>query len=270
VSTVTEMVGHVARVRDIQAKVMKVDQHYGTIPGTDKPTLLKPGAELLCLAFHIGTSYEIHDESTSDCRRYRVTCVGRHQGTGAVLGEGIGSCSTNEAKYKWRRCYNDREWNSTDESRRKIRYGYSKRDRKEYEERIIRTEPDDLDNTVLKMATKRALVAMVLAVTAASDVFAQDLEELPEGVELDAPATEPRRASKPRTQAPQARPPAAPRADGAISDSQERVLEATLVAAGVTRPELCEAFGIETLAHLPVAKINDALEWARIHSVPPT
>ena len=35
------------RVRQIKASLMQQDTHYGVIPGTgDKPTLLKPGAEL--------------------------------------------------------------------------------------------------------------------------------------------------------------------------------------------------------------------------------
>jgi hypothetical protein len=42
----------------------------------------------------------------------------------------------------------------------------------------VRTEPADLANTVLKMACKRAKMAMVLNVTAASDCFTQDLEDL--------------------------------------------------------------------------------------------
>jgi hypothetical protein len=42
----------------------------------------------------------------------------------------------------------------------------------------IRTEPADLANTALKMACKRAKIAMVLNVTAASDMFSQDLEDL--------------------------------------------------------------------------------------------
>ena len=32
-------------------KVMKSGKDYGVIPGTDKPTLLKPGAEKLCSLF---------------------------------------------------------------------------------------------------------------------------------------------------------------------------------------------------------------------------
>ena len=44
----------------------------------------------------------------------------------------------------------------------------------------VRTEPEDADNTILKMAKKRALIDAVLTVTAASDIFAQDVEDLPD------------------------------------------------------------------------------------------
>lgn len=153
--------------------------HYGKIPGTPKPTLYKPGAEVLCATFRIAPSYKIEDLSTTDYARYRVVCVGTHQSTGIVLGEGLGACSSGEEKYKWRKAY-DKEWNATPENRRRIKYGYNKEDRREYEIKQVRTEPADLDNTILKMAAKRAQVAMTLNVTAASDIFTQDIEDLPE------------------------------------------------------------------------------------------
>src|SRR5665213_2159949 len=39
------------RVRQIQRALMKEGVDYGNVPGTDKPTLLKSGAEILTLAF---------------------------------------------------------------------------------------------------------------------------------------------------------------------------------------------------------------------------
>ena len=43
----------------------------------------------------------------------------------------------------------------------------------------VRTEPADAANTALKMACKRAKIAMTLNVLAASDIFTQDIEDLP-------------------------------------------------------------------------------------------
>lgn len=159
-------------VQEVMQATMQKDVHYGTIPGTPKPTLYKPGAEKLCMTFRIAPSYRVEDLSTADVVRYRVTCVGIHQTSGTVMGEGMGECSSNEEKYKWRKAFDD-EFNATPEDKRRIKYG-------KYTAKQVRTEPSDLANTVLKMACKRAQVAMTLNVTAASDIFTQDIEDLPE------------------------------------------------------------------------------------------
>lgn len=166
-------------IQEVMQAVMKPDVHYGIIPGTQKPSLWKPGAEVLCAVFRIADSYKIEDLSDGDSYRYRVTCIGTHQTSGTVMGEGIGSCSSNEKKYKWIKAY-PREWDATAENRRRKVYGWDKQKRAEYEILQVRAERDDIDNTVLKMAAKRAKVAMVLNVTAASDSFSQDLEDLDE------------------------------------------------------------------------------------------
>jgi hypothetical protein len=44
----------------------------------------------------------------------------------------------------------------------------------------IRTEPADVANTVLKMAKKRAQIDLTLTATAASDIFTQDVEDIPD------------------------------------------------------------------------------------------
>jgi hypothetical protein len=174
-----EILQHVALVQEVMRTVMKPDVHYGIIPGTDKPTLYKSGAELLCMVFHIAQSYEIVDMSTDDTVRYRSVCTGSHQLTGVVLGSGMGEASSSEEKYKWRKAY-EQEFNATPEGMRRKKSGYSKKDKRSYEIFQVRTEPADLANTVLKMANKRAMLAMVLNVTAASDLFAQDLEDMEE------------------------------------------------------------------------------------------
>ena len=159
-------------VQSVMAAVMKEGTHYGTIPGTPKPSLWKPGAEVLAATFRIAVSYKIEDLSTADVVRYRVVAIGTHQTSGIVMGEGMGECSSGEEKYKWRKAY-DEEFAATAEDKKRIKYG-------KYTAKQIRTEPADLANTILKMACKRAQVAMTLNVTAASDCFSQDLEDLPE------------------------------------------------------------------------------------------
>lgn len=192
---VADIISHVATVQEVMRAVMKKDVHFGIIPGTDKPTLLKPGAEVLCMAFRIADSYLVEDLSADGSVRYRVTCTGTHQTTGTVLGTGMGEASSGEEKYKWRKAY-EAEFNSTPENMRRKKGGYNKVKKENYETLQVRTEPADLANTILKMANKRAKMAMVLNVTAASDCFNQDLEDMDDAMrdhltrhEAGAPAT---------------------------------------------------------------------------------
>ena len=167
-------------IQEVMKGIMKEDTHYGIIPGTNKPTLYKPGAEVLAATFRIAVSYRIEDLSGKGFSRYRVTAIGTHQTTGFVLGEGMGACSSLEEKYKWRKASSNSEFEEMPEQLRRSKFGYNRSEKKEYEIKQVRTEAADLDNTILKMACKRAQVAMTLNVTAASDIFTQDIEDLPE------------------------------------------------------------------------------------------
>ncbi|WP_141211416.1 hypothetical protein [Rhodoferax sp. TH121] len=171
---VADIISHVAMVQEVMRAVMKPEVHYGIIPGTDKPTLYKQGAEVLCMAFRVADSYQVEDLSTADVVRYRVTCIGTHQATGIVLGTGMGESSSGEEKYKWRKAFDD-EFNATPENLRRIKKG-------KYTTKQVRTEPADLANTILKMANKRAKIAMTINVTACGDMFGQDLEDMDEAL----------------------------------------------------------------------------------------
>lgn len=185
-------------VQEVMRGIMKKDTHYGTIPGTPKPTLYKPGAEVLCVTFRIAQQYQIADLGDATTARFRVTCIGRHQVTGTVLGEGVGECSSGEEKYKWRKAVCTEEFDLTNESMRRVKFSSYKGDVKKATQ--VRTEAADLSNTVLKMACKRAMIAMTLNVTAASDIFTQDIEDLPEELRSNAadsiPPTDPVLAAK--------------------------------------------------------------------------
>ena len=167
-----QVLQHAVVVQEVMQAVMKPEIHFGKIPGTDKPTLFQPGADKLLMAFRIAPEFGIEDLSTADCVRYRVTCRGVHQVSGVALGSCVGEASSNEEKYKWRRAVNDKEFDATPITHRRVKYG------KNYDVKQIRTEPADVANTVLKMAEKRAKIGMVLNVTGASDMFGQDLEDL--------------------------------------------------------------------------------------------
>lgn len=172
--TAADVRDHVNLIQEVMRAVMRPDTHYGVIPGCKQPSLYKAGSEVLLTTFRIAVSVRVEDLSTADCIRYRVYTTGTHQSSGIVVGEGIGECSSDEEKYKWRKCYNKKEFDATPEARRRIKYG------KSWEDMQVRTEPADLANTVLKMAKKRAQIDLTLTATAASDIFTQDVEDLPE------------------------------------------------------------------------------------------
>lgn len=176
-------------MQQVMRSIMKKDTHYGIIPGCDKPSLFKPGSEVLLTTFQIAIGVRIEDLSTADCFRYRAYVTGTHQISGVVVGEGVGECSTDEDKYKWKRCYDVREFEATPETRRRMKYVTAKG--KQYENMQVRTEPADLSNTALKMAKKRAQIDFTLTATGASDIFTQDIEDLPEGVIDDGRDPEP-------------------------------------------------------------------------------
>lgn len=175
-----DVVSRVMRIQEIMQAVMKKDVHFGTIPGTPKPTLYKPGAELLLMTFRIApTPSEIEDLSTPDEIRYRVTVRGTNQVSGEIVGEMVGECSSNEEKYRWRKPVCEEEFTETPEDRRREKWAKGSNG-VAYKQKQVRTSPADVANTILKMATKRALIAMTLVSLAASDIFAQDIEDLQE------------------------------------------------------------------------------------------
>lgn len=174
---VADVIQHYAMVQEVKQAIMKPKVHYDTIPGTPKPTLLKPGAEALCMAFRVSDDYLVEDLSTPDAVRYRVKCIGSHQVAGAKLGEGMGEASSDEEKYRWRKAVCDEEFEDTPANLRRTKYGKASGGGF-YRQKQIRTEPADMRNTVLKMALKRAKIGMTINVTACSDMFNQDLEDM--------------------------------------------------------------------------------------------
>jgi hypothetical protein len=262
--TAVEMRAQVQRIQQVMRSVMKDQTHYGVIPGAGhKKTLFKPGAEVLCATFRIAPTYRVDDLSTDDSVRYRVTCVGTHQATGIVLGEGMGEASSNEEKYKWRNAVCDEEFDETDDDRRRVKWQRGRDGA--YKRYQIRTEPADIANTVLKMACKRAQVAMTLNVTAASDIFTQDLEDMPEELRGAAEDHDSDYEQRPRRQPTQAPRPAARNGNGqsggAATEKQIKLIRVKLDQAGMSAEDLCERFKIDSLANLPFDRVNDALAF---------
>lgn len=163
--------------------IMKVDVHFGTIPGTPKPTLYKAGAEKILSTFLISAEPVVEDLSTDDCSRYRVKVIGCTP-DGTIIGYGIGECSTDEEKYKWRAAVCDEEFNATPPERQRVKWAKGYQNQPAKQTKQVRTNYADLSNTVLKMAKKRGMIDMVLTATAASDLFSQDLEDLKDIIDI--------------------------------------------------------------------------------------
>lgn len=197
--SVQGLTGQVQLIQQVMDKVMKSDEHYGTIPGTNKPTLLKPGAEKLCLTFRLDPDYEIIREvRDKDFIAYTVKCRLSHIPTGKPIASGIGSCNSRETKYRYRhveestgtplpkKYWDARKAGDNKEMKRLLGgdgFRAAKIDNQwviARSEKIENDNPWDLDNTLIKMACKRALVAATLNATAASDIFTQDVEDMPE------------------------------------------------------------------------------------------
>ena len=54
-----QVLQHAVTVQEVMRSVMRPDVHYGKIPGTDKPTLYQPGADVLCMTFRIAQRFAV-------------------------------------------------------------------------------------------------------------------------------------------------------------------------------------------------------------------
>lgn len=179
------MAARTNKIHELVRTVMKEGVHFGRVPGCgDKPSLLLPGAQVLKVAFKIATRYMVEDISLPGEKTFRVTAEVYDQTNGAILGYGVGECSSSEDKYAWRKAVCDEEFENTPDDMRRLKYSKG-RNNDFYTTQQIRTNPADIANTVLKMATKRADVHGTINVTSASEVFTQDLEDLPDGYEIN-------------------------------------------------------------------------------------
>jgi len=197
--TLDQLVAQVTLIQGAMQKVMKVDEHYGVIPGTQKPTLYKPGAEKLLLLFRLAPEYDVERQEDGNHLTAWVTCRLTHIPTGQFMGSGVGSCSTKESKYATRQAkrvcpvcnvaaiIKGKEqygggWLCWKKSTPNAGCGATFKDDDaritgQVEGQIENPDLPDLYNTIIKMGCKRALVAAVLNATAASDIFTQDMED---------------------------------------------------------------------------------------------
>lgn len=278
--TPKEVMAQVNAIQQLMRDGMKEGEHWGPIPGTNsKPVLFKPGAEKLCLMFRLAPKFTIEEKDLGNGHlNINVRCSLQHINTGKFWGEGVGSCSTMESKYRYRsgqgqstgvkvpKEYWDTKRADPKRAQEIIGIGYSvkKEDGTWWIcEKIEKQEnPDiaDVYNTVLKIAKKRALVDATLTATAASDIFTQDLEEaLPEATivhEFEAP--------KPKTPEPR-RPAPGP----LISHDQQLEIHKKAKERGIApqtlKSGLKEVFGLDGTAKMTTDVYLDVIRWIEEH-----
>jgi len=180
---IENMVRSSTAMHECVAKMFKEGVHFGIIPGCKKPSLYQPGAELLQQLYRLGIDSVMIDVLEHDAEEisYRVTIPIKHLPTGHIVGYGVGEGSTSEEKWKWRASVCDEEWDDAPSDKRRTKYakrwnkskgGYDSKKVKQ-----VRQEPADLANTILQMATKRAIVSGTRRCTAASDIFTDNVPE---------------------------------------------------------------------------------------------
>jgi len=98
-----------AAIVEFARRIMVKGLDFGEIPGTHKPTLLKPGAEKLCNFFGLEPEFTpILEEIDWSGAQHggEVFCYARYRcrllREGRVVGVGEASCNSQEAKYRYR------------------------------------------------------------------------------------------------------------------------------------------------------------------------
>lgn len=191
-------------ITEFVSRVLRRDVDYGMIPGTDKLTLLKPGAEKLTTFFGLSTRFEIieriedwtgaeHDGEPFFYYLYRCQLF---RGD-LLVAESDASCNSRETKYRYREsqrlcpvCSQAAIIKGREEYgggwvcfKKKGGCGakFSNGDaaiESQATGRIFNPDIADQVNTIQKMSQKRSLVAATLLAVNASEFFTQDVEDM--------------------------------------------------------------------------------------------
>jgi hypothetical protein len=156
VAAIEATMNKIAQFQTVVKKTLKKGHDYGEIPGTDKPTLKKPGAEKILMLMGLTSEYEIVERVQDyDAGFFAFTVRCKLSRNGILITEGVGHANTKERRYT------------------SVKQGKEPQD------------PYTLANTVLKMAKKRAQVDAALTVASLSDIFTQDLEDMDIGAQSE-------------------------------------------------------------------------------------
>lgn len=260
---------------------------FGVIPGTgDKPALLKPGAERLCLAFGVAAEFEIIEQEVDHSFINTFTAAKwvtkpKPQGWQALKEQGIGRNKKFGDRWAWQEKV-EQEITATGLYRYAMRCVLKDRSAGQVVgqgvgscsslESKYADRPRDCENTVLKMSKKRSLVDAVLNTFGLSDRFTQDTEEIVENRRV----AEPEEHSAAAAEAEQ---PAAP----AFTDEEAREAADYAKEIAMARPqydrlgELCQQNGMARPLVLIKAKkegwknldqIISGMEWDPFDETP--
>lgn len=172
IDNISTTMNKIAQMQSVVQKTLKQGHDFGEVPGTSKPTLLKPGGEKICMLFGLNPEYEflqVTEDYDKEFFSYNIRCTLFRNGQ--PVAQGVGSCNSKEKKYRFINVdeipenYIGASENFTD------KYGRTKY-------KINNPDICSLVNTILKMAKKRAFIDAVLQVASLSEVFTQDLEDM--------------------------------------------------------------------------------------------
>ncbi len=218
------------KLHQVTRELMQKGIDYDTIPGTPKPTLLKPGAEHLLQFFGLGHKVQ-RIEAREDWENgffyycYRVTVFKARPMPDStvyeqVISECEGSANSKERRYRNQDVYT-------------------------------------IVNTLQKMAIKRALVGATLQATGTSGMFTQDLEDYEE-----IPQQSPRSAqtqTRPQTQQKNSS------TNGLATENQLKKLYAMSKELGLEKETMTaimqERYGKASSKELTKAEASDLIEY---------
>ena len=183
VDNIANTMAKIQQMQNVVKKTLKKGHDFGEVPGTSKPTLLKPGGEKICMLFGLNPEYEFL-QTTEDYDKeffsYNIRCtLFRNR---QPVAQGVGSCNSKEKKYRFvnvdtiPETYIGQSEEYTDKYGR-VRY------------KINNPDICSLVNTILKMAKKRAFIDAVLQVASLSEVFTQDIEDMGDFMKQEQDAT---------------------------------------------------------------------------------
>jgi hypothetical protein len=189
------------------------DIDFGVIPGTGgKPTLYQPGAQKTAMYFNAAPDHQVERHELGNGHvEFVATTRFIHRGTGAMIGSGVGSCSSMEKKYRYRgssrkcpKCGAE----AIIKGRQEYGGGWICYDKKggckakfkDNDPAIVGQAAGDVENpdiwdtrnTVLKMAVKRSFVSAALSLGCLAELFTQDIGDTYDVEDEPEPAPRPR------------------------------------------------------------------------------